>query len=105
MDKEFENIFNKASAKHILSFLTGAKVSGLDLQEIAETSIAIMSFDTEDDSLITNSEFIKAWGIVRAKAEENIQLIKALLILKRKYKISDFDFHLLLENFDEENMF
>jgi len=104
MDKEFDNLFSKASAKYVLAFLMGVPVRGLDLNEIAETSLAIMNFDTADENLINNSEFVKAWGILRVKAEENIKLIKTLLLLKRKYKISDFDFNLLLEDFDEENI-
>jgi hypothetical protein len=46
-----------------------------------------------------------AWGIARKKALENMQMVNALLLLKKKYKINEFEFELLLENVDAENLF
>lgn len=105
MDKDFEKIFSKVSANKVLSYLIGNPIQGIDLKEIAHTSMAIIDFDTDDRDLITNSAFIKSWGIARTKAEENLKLIAAIILLKKKYKVSDFDFELILENFDEDHIF
>ena len=77
----------------------------MDLMEIFESSKAVTEFDTNDEKLLENNSFIMAWGIARKKSLENMQLIYALLIMKKKYKISDFEFELFLENIDEINLF
>jgi hypothetical protein len=77
----------------------------MDLMEIFESSKAVTEFDTNDEKLLENNSFIMAWGIARKKSLENMQLIYALLIMKKKYKISDFEFELFLENIDENNLF
>jgi hypothetical protein len=77
----------------------------MNLMEIFESSKAVTEFDTNDEKLLENNSFIMAWGITRKKSLENMQLIYALLIMKKKYKISDFEFELFLENIDENNLF
>jgi hypothetical protein len=77
----------------------------MNLMEIFESSKAVTEFDTNDEKLLENNSFIMAWGIARKKSLENMQLIYALLIMKKKYKISDFEFELFLENIDENNLF
>jgi hypothetical protein len=77
----------------------------MDLLEIFESSKAVTEFDTTEKKLLDNDSFIMAWGIARKKSLENIQLIYALLIIKKKYKISNFEFELMLENIDEDNLF
>lgn len=101
---EFNNIFSAVSFKHVLSLLTGEEVHSTDLKEMTDTSMAIMNFDTQEEELMSNPNFIKAWGIARVKAQENLRLILALLIIRKKYKISNFDMHLFLENFDENEI-
>jgi hypothetical protein len=64
-----------------------------------------IEFDTYDPETLRNTEFIMAWGLARKKSEEVQFLIKSLILLKQKYNISDFDFALLLEGFDEKNLF
>lgn len=76
----------------------------MDLTEIFESSKAIAEFDSDDKKLLSNKSFIMAWGVARAKALENMQLVNALLLLKNKYNINEFQFQLLLENLDEENL-
>lgn len=77
----------------------------MDLIEVFATSKAIAEFDTSEKSLLNNKSFIMAWGIARKKALENMQLVNALLIMKKKYEISEFEFELLLENIDQDNLF
>lgn len=101
---EFDNLFGLINLKQVVEILTGDIDNGIDISEAFESSLAVIKYDTNDIDLIKNSAFLKAWGIARAKSLENIKLISALIILKKKYSISDFDFQLLLENFDEENM-
>lgn len=76
----------------------------MDLTEIFESSKAIAEFDSDDEKLLLNKSFIMAWGVARAKALENMQLVNALLLLKNKYNINEFQFQLLLENLDEDNL-
>lgn len=101
---EFDKIFGLINLKQVVEILTGNIDKSIDLSEVYETSMEIIKYDTSDIDLIKNQAFLKAWGIARAKAIENLKLISALLILKKKYNVKDFDFQLLLENFDEENM-
>jgi hypothetical protein len=77
----------------------------MDLVEIFGASKAIMDFDTDEKSLLDNKSFMMAWGIARKKALENMQLVNALLLFKKKYKINEFEFELLLENVDADNLF
>jgi hypothetical protein len=77
----------------------------MDLDNIFETSQAIIEFDTQDKDLLNNKSFIMAWGIARQKSLENMQLVNVLMLMQKKYKISDFEFELLLENVDVENLF
>ena len=77
----------------------------MDLNEIFASSKAVAEFDSTDEALINNSAFVMAWGIARQKSLQTMQLINALLLIKIKYNISDFDFELFLENFDETNLF
>ena len=77
----------------------------MDLDDIFETSQAIIEFDTNDKKLLDNKSFIMAWGIARQKSLENMQLVNVLMLIQKKYKISDFEFELLLENVDVENLF
>jgi hypothetical protein len=81
------------------------KGSKMDLIEIFGSSKAIMDFDTDEKSLLDNKSFMMAWGIARKKALENMQMVNALLLLKKKYKINEFEFELLLENVDADNLF
>jgi hypothetical protein len=64
-----------------------------------------MDFDTDEKSLLDNKSFMMAWGIARKKALENMQMVNALLLFKKKYKINEFEFELLLENVDADNLF
>lgn len=77
----------------------------MNLIEIFETSKVIAEFNTEEKSLIDNKAFIMAWTVAREKALENMQLVNALLLIKNKYNINDFEFELFLENIDETNLF
>ena len=77
----------------------------MDLNDVLKTSADVIDFNTSDKKLVENNEFMMAWGIARKKALENIRLAEALLIIKKKYKITDFDFELYLENIDEEDLF
>ena len=77
----------------------------MDLIEAFGSSKAIVEFDTEDKTLLDNKSFVMAWGMLRKKAAENMQLVNALLLFKKKYRISEFEFELLLENVDAENLF
>lgn len=77
----------------------------MDLIEIFGASKAIVDFDTDEKSLLDNKSFVMAWGIARKKALENMQLVNTLLLFKKKYKINEFEFELLLENVDAENLF
>jgi hypothetical protein len=77
----------------------------MSLEDIYETSNDVLGFDTDEQVLLDNKEFIMAWGIARQKANETIHLIKCLLLLKKKYNMNDFDFALLMEGFDEETLF
>lgn len=65
----------------------------------------IIDFDTHDPETLANPEFIMAWSIARKKSEEVVSLIQILLLIKKKYNISDFDFALILEGFDGEKLF
>lgn len=101
---EFDNLFGLINLKQVVEILTGNIDKSINLTEVYETSMQVIKYDTNDIDLIKNHAFLKAWGIARAKSIENLKLMSALLILKKKYNVKDFDFQLLLENFDEENM-
>lgn len=103
--EEFNKIFGIVSLKQVISLLTGKEVVNTDLKEMTETSLSIIKFDTQDEELISDVNFVKAWGIARVKSQENLRLILALLLLKKKYNVSDFDIELFLENFDEDKLF
>jgi len=77
----------------------------MNLNDIFESSKDILYFDTDEKILLDNKSFIMAWGIARRKALENMQMVNALLLLKNKYKINDFEFELFLENVDADNLF
>ena len=77
----------------------------MDLIEVFGSSKAIMDFDTDEQTLLDNKSFVMAWGMLRKKSLENMQLVNALLIMQRKYNINDFEFELLLENVDADNLF
>ena len=77
----------------------------MDLDDIFESSQAIIEFDTNEKKLLNNKSFIMAWGIARKKSLENMQLVNALMLIQKKYRISDFEFQLLLDNVDDENLF
>jgi hypothetical protein len=76
----------------------------MDLNEIFISSKAIAEFDSTDEALINNAAFIMAWSLARQKSLQTMQMINALLLIKIKYNIADFDFELFLENFDETNL-
>ena len=78
---------------------------GVDLKDAYDTSMEVLSFDTTEQALIENADFVKAFGIARVKSKEVLLLLNILLLLKKKCKISDFEFQLLLEGLDEENLF
>jgi hypothetical protein len=77
----------------------------MNLNDIFESSKDILDFNTDERILLDNKSFMMAWGIARKKALENMQMVNALLLLKKKYKINEFEFELLLENVDAENLF
>jgi len=77
----------------------------MDLIEVFGSSRAIMDFDTNEQTLLDNKSFVMAWGMLRKKSLENMQLVNALLIMQRKYNINEFEFELLLENVDADNLF
>jgi hypothetical protein len=77
----------------------------MNLNDIFESSKDILDFNTDEKILLDNKSFMMAWGIARKKALENLQMVNALLLLKKKYKINEFEFELLLENVDAENLF
>ena len=58
MDKDFEKIFSKVSANKVLSYLIGNPIQGIDLKEIAHTSMAIIDFDTDSAIFVFCSEFV-----------------------------------------------
>ena len=105
MDKNFEQLFSSLIVKEVVKILIGDQAMSIKIEEIINTSIEILSFDTTEQALVDNIEFVKAFGIARVKAKEVLLLSNALLVLRKKYKVSDFDFQLLLEGFDEENLF
>jgi len=76
----------------------------MDLNEIFISSKAIAEFDSTDEALINNAAFVMAWSLARQKSLQTMQMINALLLIKIKYNIADFDFELFLENFDETNL-
>lgn len=77
----------------------------MDLVEIFVASKAIIDFNINEKTLLDNESFLMAWSIAKKKALENIQLVNILLLLKKKYKINEFEFQLLLENLDIDNLF
>jgi hypothetical protein len=77
----------------------------MNLNEIFETSKAVVDFSTNDKNLLENSSFVMAWGIARKKAMQTIELINTLFLIKKKYNISDFEIQLFLENFDETDLY
>lgn len=105
MDENFDEMFSKLIAKEVISMLTGDNEMSVQLEDFCKTSFEILSFNSTEEALVKNADFVKAFGIARVKAKEVLVLANALLILKKKYKISDFDFLLLLEGLDEENLF
>ena len=76
----------------------------MNLDEMFESSKALINFETEDEELLSNGNFLFAWELLMKKSLENISLIKALLILQKKYNINEFEFNLILEDFDEEQI-
>ena len=76
----------------------------MNLDEMFESSKALINFETEDEELLSNRNFLFAWELLMKKSLENISLIKALLILQKKYNINEFEFNLILEDFDEEEI-
>jgi hypothetical protein len=76
----------------------------MNLDEMFESSKALINFETEDEELLSNGNFLFAWELLMKKSLENISLIKALLILQKKYNINEFEFNLILEDFDEEEI-
>ena len=77
----------------------------MNLNDIFESSKDILDFNTDEKILLDNKSFMMAWGIARKKALENMQMVNALLLFKKKYKINEFEFELLLENVDADNLF
>lgn len=76
-----------------------------DFKESVENSMSILDFQVTDQALLINDQFIMAWEIARKEAIDKLILAKILYTIRRKYNISDFDFQLLLEGFDEDRMF
>jgi hypothetical protein len=76
----------------------------MNVEDIYETSVEVLDFDTEEKILLENKNFLMAWGIARQKATETIHLAKCLMLIKNKYKINDFEFELLMGGFDGENL-
>ena len=76
----------------------------MNLDEMFESSKALINFETEVEELLSNGNFLFAWELLMKKSLENISLIKALLILQKKYNINEFEFNLILEDFDEEEI-
>jgi|694.fasta_scaffold109492_2 hypothetical protein len=77
----------------------------MDITDIYATSKAIVDFNANHEALINNAAFKMAWELATKKSLQNMQLVKALLLIKFKYNISDFEFELFLENFDESDIF
>lgn len=77
----------------------------VDLTDIANGSLDILNFDVSDQIFQDNKDFMQAWNMLVLKSAQTLILIRSLLLLKRKFNISDFDFELILEDFDEENLF
>lgn len=77
----------------------------MNLNDIFESSKDIIDFNTDEKILLDNKSFMIAWEIARKKALENMQMVNALLLLKKKYKINEFEFELLLEDVDADNLF
>lgn len=100
LDINLYSMFMKSVIKSIFK----QKDFSLDIYEIIKSSNDILEYDTQDAKLLENKAFIASWGLLRDKAEENKKLIKCLLLLKKKYKITDLDFELILENFDEDDL-
>lgn len=77
----------------------------VDLTDIANGSLDILNFDISNQVFQNNKDFMQAWNMLVLKSAQTLVLVRALLLLKKKYNISDFDFELTLEDFDENNLF
>jgi hypothetical protein len=101
LDINLYSMFMKKMIKAIFE----TKEPSLNIKEILDSSNDILEYDTKDKILLSNQAFIASWSLLRQKAEETKKLIQCLLLLKKKYKITDLDFELILENFDEDDLF
>ena len=97
--------FQLMNAKTMIKELLKPDAPKIDLTDIFSSSNDIINFDTNDQDILENKEFVIAWGLARKKSEETLLLIEALFSIKKKYNISDFDFALIMEGVDGENLF
>ena len=97
--------FQLLNAKKLLKETLFPDASSINLAEIYSSAEDIMNFDTHDPETLDNKEFIIAWGLARQKSSEVKMLIELIMTMKDKYKVTDFDFALLLEGFNEKDLF
>lgn len=76
----------------------------VDLVDIANGSLDILNFDVSNQVFQNNKDFMQAWNMLVLKSAQTLILVRSLLLLKKKFNISDFDFELILEDFDENNL-
>ena len=75
MEQNFDTVFSNVIMKEVVKLLTGDKAMTIDLEDIYTTSVEVLSFDSTDQALIENADFVKAFGIARVKAREFIKRI------------------------------
>lgn len=105
MDSELKKLALKTGLDTaILNEIVGVVDASVDLEKAVRTSFDVLNFDTDDEKLLTNLEFVQAFGIARVKSEELLKIARTLLFIKKKYKISDFELHVLLQGLDEDEL-
>lgn len=75
-----------------------------DFYESIKNSMEILDFQLTEKALVDNEHFIMAWEIARKEAVDKLEMSKIIFTMKRKYDISDFDFELLIQGFDEDKV-
>ena len=75
-----------------------------DFKNSVENSMTILDFKITEKGLSGNDSFMMAWGIVKQEALDKLIMAKIIYAMRKKYNVSDFEFELLLEGFDEDRI-